>query len=89
MTETVKPNLNKKLIAYFLVIAFCLVLGFWAAYEQAQIPSGYVASYSVLAYLFIGGILILFSLISGVGCKLRSRCVLLYGTDGGFRQRTR
>ena len=66
MTETVKPSLNKKLIAYFLVMAFCLALGYWAAYEQAQIPSGYVASYSVLAYFFFGGILILIALISGV-----------------------
>ena len=67
MTETVKPSLNKKLAAYFSVIGLCLALGYWAAYEQAQIPSGYLASYSFLAYLFFGGILILTALISGVG----------------------
>lgn len=47
-------------------MAFCLALGYWAAHEQAKIPSGYVASYRVLAYFFYGGILILIALISGI-----------------------
>lgn len=66
MSEMTKPAFRKKFAAYFLATTICLSLGYWAAHEQAKIPSGYLASYNVLAYFIFGGIIILVSFIIGI-----------------------